>query len=523
MLFWMSSEGNDTAKSREGWLETVTTATPGTEGKASAAAASPEAQRRIATGTISMLLGNAVVVPTSLIAAALMARRLGPADFGVYSVALSIIVWARITFSMLFNRASVKLIAETADWQPLAVGLIQAQLLVGVAAGLAVFVAAPLLAGGLHGSSLEPVLRVLAVTIPIAAFTQAYDNALSGRRAFGRSALMPVVYELSRLALVLALVGTGRGLMGAAYAAVGASVVTLCFVLWALPLRLWQSVSIPWRRFLGYSLPLFLDTLAKRLHKRADLWAVQALAGATAAGYYSVALSANRAGEVFSGALSPVILATVSDAWAHGREEEARGIIRHALRLSLWLTPFAAIGAGAAPALVALVFGPDYAPAAPLLAWVSFAIVALVLMSVTSAIMAALGRPGLAAAFSWPLLALALAGYWLLVPRLGAVGAAATTAVATWTAALATMAVIRRQWQAGPDVATLLRVALISAVALALTRAWQAPGLWVLGELLLLCALAVGLLSASGEVTAQDLRFARSLLRRGQNGADAPY
>lgn len=471
--------------------------------------------RSMAAGGVLMVLGRVAVLPAAIIAAAFLARVLGPTDFGIYSVAMSIIVWARMTISMLFNRASIILIAESSEWEPVAVALVQVQLLLGLAAGVVAFLAAPALAVILGEPALQPMLRVFAVAIPISTLAQAHRHALNGRRAFRRSAFFPVVSDLSRLLLLFVLVDAGLGLTGAALADLGAACAQLWFARHSLRLRLWQRVAMPQKQFLRYSLPLSLDTGARRLHKRVDLWAVQALAGATAAGHYSVARSFHSTASIFSQALYPVILATVSGAWAQGHRDAARGIIRQSLRLTLWLLPFAALGAGTAPALITLIFGDAYLPAAPLLAWVSFSIVALVIISVTTVIFAAVGRPGSAFAFNGPLLLLALAGYLVLVPRVGAVGAAATTTVTTWAVAVATMVGVYRWCQVSPGRGTVARIMMTSAIAYALARAWHAPGGWVIPQLLALCGVVLLLLSVLGELTARDLGFALSLLKHG--------
>jgi O-antigen/teichoic acid export membrane protein len=467
-----------------------------------------------------MLVGRTAVLPAGLIASAFLARVLGPTDFGLFSVAVSIVQGARMFISMLFSRASIKLISETSDWEPVAVALIRIQLLLGVTVGAVTFLAAPALADALGGPALRPVLRVLAVAAPISTLAQAHRYVLNGRRAFRRSALLPLVSDMSRLLLILLLVGAGLGLYGAALAVLGAACAQLWFARRSLRLRLWQRAAIPKGRFLRYSVPLFLDTAAKRLHKRVDLWTVQILAGATSAGYYSAARGFNAAGGVFSQALYPVILATVSDAWAQGRIDAARTVIRQSLRLSLCLVPFAALGAGAAPGLITLVFGDAFLPAAPLLVWVSFSIVALVIINVTTAVFAAVGRPGSAFAFNGPLLVVAVVGYLVLVPRIGAVGAAATTAVTTWGVAVATMAAVYRWCQVGPSLGTVARATVTSAAAYGLARLWHAPGAWVVPQLLALSGVVLLLLWILGEVQAQDIRFAVSLLKHGGEAQD---
>jgi O-antigen/teichoic acid export membrane protein len=344
-----------------------------------------------------------------------------------------------------------------------------------------------------------------------------------------KSALIPIVIMASGLGLLSRVlvvfisavvvitvnVRAGLRMIDPAWVDLGAACAELWFARHSLRLRLWQKVAVPQKQFLHYSLPLSLDTGARRLHKRVDLWAVQALAGATAAGHYSVARSFHSTASIFSQALYPVILATVSGAWAQGHRDAARGIIRQSLRLTLWLLPFAALGAGTAPALITLIFGDAYLPAASLLAWVSFSIVALVIISVTTVIFAAVGRPGSAFAFNGPLLLLALAGYLVLVPRVGAVGAAATTTVTTWAVAVATMVGVYLWCQVSPGRGTVARIMVTSAIAYALARAWHAPGGWVIPQLLALCGVVLLLLFVLGELTAQDIGFALSLLKQG--------
>jgi O-antigen/teichoic acid export membrane protein len=471
----------------------------------------------LAAGGLLMILGRAAVLPAGLVASAFLARVLGPADFGLYSVATSVIAMAQMTISMLLNRASVKLIAETSEWEPVATALTQIQLSLGIAAGVVAFLAAPALADSLRAPALGPVLRVFAAAIPLSALAQGYRNVLNGRRAFRLSALLPVVSEISRLLLLVLLVGIGLGMTGAALATVGASCARLWIARRWLGLQLWQRVHIPRRHLLRYSVLLFLDTMSRRLHKRIDLWAVQALAGATAAGHYGAARSFDSAGQVFSRAFSPLVLASVSHAWAHGRRDEARAIMREGMRLTLWLLPFAALGAGAAPALIILIFGASFEPAAPLLVWVSFSIVAVVMMSIAAAMLAAVGRPGSTFAFSGPLLVLALASHWILVPRVGAVGAAATTAMATWAVAAAMMIAVYRWCRTGPTLGTIVRILATSAIAYALASAWQAPGIWVVPQLLALCGFVLLILFLLGEATQRELRFALSLLKDYRN------
>jgi O-antigen/teichoic acid export membrane protein len=169
--------------------------------------------------------------------------------------------------------------------------------------------------------------------------------------------------------------------------------------------------------------------------------------------------------------------------------------------------------AGAAPEIVAFVFGSAFLPAAPLLALLIFAGVALILVSVATAILTAAGKPGWTFALTAPLVPLAIGGHMLLIPRLGAIGASLVTTLFAGLGALATVLAVYRIWRVLPPVATFLRSALICGLAYALAASWSAPGFWLLLKLPaigVVIALAFVLL---GEFSASEIAFARSMLR----------
>ena len=470
--------------------------------------------RAVAFGGLLMVLSRAVALPLGLVLSVFLARSLGPEAFGVYTVAMSIVGWAQSTTFMLINRPAILLVAEAEDWEAAGSTIAQLQLALGALVAGLLFVAAPHLGGSEGGSGMTTVLRILALGIPLSALGTAHNSVIEGRRWFQRSAQYIVVSVVTDFGLAVALVALGWGAVGAAWASVLAALVQWVFAATVLRLRWWRRLRPPNRAFLQDATPLLLDGLVKRLNKRVDLWAVQGLSGATAAGQYSVALSFTSVSQVFSHTLASVVLATVANAWTTGQRETGRRIIRQVLRLTLFLTPFAALGAGAAQPLVSLLFGPAYDAAAPVLAWIAFSIVADILISVTAGALAAIGHPGAALAFSGPALVLSLAGFVWLVPRHGAAAAAAVSTVLGWTASLGAMLAIRHWSGAGPSRATLLRVGLISAIGFAAARLWQVPGPWVVGQLLALCAVVTALLFLTGEATRKDIQFALSLVRR---------
>lgn len=468
----------------------------------------------MATGSLLTGLVRLGVIPLGVIAAIFLARVLGPGDLGVFAVASSIIWWAQQTLNAFFNRTAIKLIGETSEWQPVATALIQLHFLGGVAAGVGIFVTAPLLATLFNSTALADALRLFAFAIPVFSLTQAHENTVIGRRAFGRSAFFPLFFNGSRSLFVLLFVGAGWGWAGAILAQLAASVVELAYARFSYRPALLKRVSLPLRRVARYSGPMFLDGFGRQLNPRVDLWSVQAFVGSSAAGLYSAAQSALSPITSISTILSPLLLATLTHALQEGQSEAARTIARHALRLLFCMLPFVALFAGAAPELVTLVFGKSFLPAAPLLTWLSFGVFANFVLSFSAVTLAAIDRPGAIAVFTLPMLLASTAGSLLLVPWIGAIGAATTTMVTQWGAMAASLWLLRRRSGIVLSPTILVRIVPISVAAYISASIWQTPSWWVVPQLLALGTVALALLFATRLLTRDDLAFLRSFIRR---------
>jgi len=157
--------------------------------------ASPTAIRpvpnRIVSDTTRVLLAEALIVPTGLLTVAYLTRRLGPSDYGLYSVVVALIAWLEWGCSAPFARAAVRLVGATADWQPIASLVVRTQLAIGVATALGLWLTAPWLAVVLDEPRLPSLLRVFALDLPLFALAQAHlhGGAKSRRHAFGRLGL----------------------------------------------------------------------------------------------------------------------------------------------------------------------------------------------------------------------------------------------------------------------------------------------------------------------------------------------
>jgi O-antigen/teichoic acid export membrane protein len=479
--------------------------------------------RRTALGTVQILLAQALLVPTGIVIAGFLTRRLGPELYGLLIVASTIVLWVELSTHQLMGRATIKFVAEAEDWRPVASALVRTQFLISMATGVLLAATAPLLARWLQAPELTKYLRLFAIDLPIYGLAAILQSIMIGRGSYGQRAIAIAARWLTRLLLTLLLVGLGLSLTGAILASVGASVVQLVLARYLVGPGMADRAVLPIRRFAGYALPLFLYGVGMLLFQYLDLWMVQALSGdPSAAGYYGAAKNVAIIPGLLSVAFAPLLLATVTKVLRQRQDSTARSMIQQGMRLVLCLLPFAGLVAGTAPEIVSLVYGQAFLPAAPLLAVLFLGAIGLTMMSVTTGILTALHQPRQALVLTWPLVPLALAAGLVLMPRYEAEGIAAGMTALAWLGAGLTVWGVYRHSGVLPALGTVLRTLLMAVIAFVLSSVWATVGLWSIVELVTMTLLIVAGLFLLGELTGRDVAFARSLLRRQPGVTRAP-
>jgi O-antigen/teichoic acid export membrane protein len=112
-----------------------------------------------------------------------------------------------------------------------------------------------------------------------------------------------------------------------------------------------------------------------------------------------------------------------------------------------------------------------------------FSGVALVLVSVGTAILTARGRPGLTAACTAPIPLAAAAGYLALIPGYGPRGAALVTLAVSCAAALGLLVAVQRVCRIAPPAGSVVKAVLLGAAAYLAAARWPAAGALVLLQL----------------------------------------
>lgn len=485
-------------------------------------------QAGLASGTILVMAAEALAFPAGLVATILLTRHLTPSEYGALALALAGTAWLEWTVVSLFSRAAWKLIAEADHWPAVATAVVRTFLLASLPVALLVFAAAGLASTALRIPPLAPVLRVLAFEIPIFVTAHGYRTVLIGRGLHGSRAAVTAVRWTVRALLIAAGALLGVPLTGIAALIVAATTVELVIARWrAMSTR--HNVDpatgrgannkpLTMRGLVAYAAPLAVSAICLRLFERIDIFALRVLGGSMeSVAAYGVAQNLALGPGLFGAAFTPALIAALSYRLARADDEGARQLSRDALRAGFLMVPLTLLAAGAAPELIALLFGPAYAAAAPLFALLLVGAAGTLVIALAGGVLVAAGQLRWTVVLTAPLLLVAGIAHLVLIPRMGAAGAATVTAGTAIVGAAGACAAAWLLLGTVIPLATLLRGILLGSAAGWIASTWHVTGYAVLAALAALTVILAAAMCLTGELRAEERdglkRWTRALLR----------
>jgi O-antigen/teichoic acid export membrane protein len=467
------------------------------------------------SGAVKMFLAQGLMVPTGLATVAFLTRALGPDGYGVYGLAVTLVMTIEWTIAHALSRATIRLVGSSTDWKPVATRVLQIYLVVSLAVAIGIWFSAPALAGFLDEPRLIAPLRLLTIDVPLLVMGFGHQVILTGRGQFGQRALAISARWVARVALIVLFVSLGLSINGAILGTIGASLVELIVAMRYDRPALFRRVQAPVRALYVYALPLFLLSLGLRFIAQVDLIAFKALGGTTAmAGVFAGARSLALMAALFSMAFSPLLLSTLSRLVGVGDLEHARDMGRDALRFPFLLLPLIGIAVGASIEITVFALGVEFEAAAPLLEQLVIAGVAMTLFGICSSILTAAGKPHWTFALIGPLAPIAVAGHLVAVPRWGAIGAASVTASVSVVAAVLGVFAVGKLWHVWPPPSSILRGIAVALATYVAARWWVTTG-WLIVIKLTVISIAIPVvLWVSGEFDARERRLLRAVLLR---------
>jgi O-antigen/teichoic acid export membrane protein len=409
----------------------------------------------------------------------LLARGLGPADYGIYGVILSILSWVEHSSRFGLASATAKLIAEDQRQAP-----VVARTACVLGAGFLVVVfavfwsAAPVLARLFQLPEGVSLLRLAALDIPVYGMYFIYRGISQGRREFATLSLAGASYGLSKVAGVFALYALTLSIQGALVVNMLASMVALGFIASRTPIKSspWHRTRIP--RLLPVALPLALGGLIANVLYHLDLLSLRILLPEEmphAIGVYVAASHVAKAPQLGVLAVTQVLFASLAGAIGTQDMLLARRYVQGALRF-LWvvLLPVCILIACEAEDVMTLLYSSQYNSGGPVLRVTIFGWSLFAFLVTFLTILQARGESYLSAGLG---LSLTMAMTFLsvvLVPEYRLLGAALAMMMTMGMGTLISGVLVYRRFGGLMSPSTLLKGVLATAVMVIVAS--QLPG-----------------------------------------------
>jgi len=466
---------------------------------------------RIGQGTMQIMMGRMVLFAAGYFVAMLLARRLGPADYGAYGIILSVVLWIEAIGDFGIPEAATKLIPEDENRASTVENTTQTLLLiVFLFLFIASWLSAPILARVFQLPQESDLFRLAILDIPFTGIYFAYQGILTGRQKFGAISKGLAVYGLTKLIVILVALLFGLSIAWALIANVLATVGAFLSLTFNLSPRTFRPLFVDAKLILHLAFPIALLLLGTQILWNMDLWCLKIIGSerAETIGIYVAALNVAKVPTTAFSAVNVVILSALSMALAQKNRAAMEGCVRGAGRF-LWVTvlPSCVLVLLTGEDLLKLLFSQSYSAGASFLGLQIFAFALFVAAQAFNEMLIARGNAFLAAGATILHVPLALVFYLTLIPPFGAIGAAiALVLTAFCNAAVSGVLVYVRLGaliESSTFVKGVLATALMALVCLEIT--WTGP--WLLIKYFLLLSVYGLALLALGELKWDDLRL----------------
>ncbi|HWQ95900.1 MAG TPA: flippase [Candidatus Methylomirabilis sp.] len=399
-------------------------------------------KKNIMQGTLYLTTSQTAFVASGYLINVGLGRLLGPDDYGLYTVVISLMTMVNLILTTGIPQAVSKYVAHgTGSSTMIRDTALKMQLVLSIAIFLIYFLLAEKIALLLNDSTLTPFIRASAFIVPGYAIYSMLIGYLNGLLEYGKQAIITIYYSLIKVVFILALVIAGYSVMGAIVGFVFAPIAALLFgayFMWNGGITLATSndssikSSISVKKILDFSIPIMFFSVVTNLIIGIDLFFVKAYLTNYETGIYSAASMISKVPFFLIGGLFGALFPAISNASANNNIERTRKYILNSIRHSLVaIVPAVIIISAFSETLITLVYSSKYASGAGVLSVLIFGIGFYSLFFLFMTILNGSGRPYISLFISAIVLALNILLNIMLVPVYHLIGAAAATGLAS--------------------------------------------------------------------------------------------
>jgi O-antigen/teichoic acid export membrane protein len=359
-----------------------------------------------------------------------LARGLGPAEYGIYGVVISVLLWFEFSSRLGIPQTMAILIPgnvnEAAQYERTALGLSTS---VSIFFFCLMFLFAPNLANIFNMPGRVYLFRIAAIDIPFYTIFFVYIEILGGHRQFGKASLRIIVYSACKAIGVLSLSIIGFSVEKALIINIIASIVGILFLSSFISPKKFILLRNYVRPILTLAIPMGIYSVGWCMISTLDLWILRVLSADTderTIGLYVAATNIAKVPGAASFVMTAVLIPYISKAKSEGHTQIAKSYVKASIRyLLIILLPICTLIALTANDAMALLYSDVYRSGGLYLIFLIFGIGFMLNFQATfCAILIALGEVKLSAFITTSLIPVGVLLNFLLIPKNGAAGAA---------------------------------------------------------------------------------------------------
>lgn len=413
---------------------------------------------RLARGAFWSLVGAVIGRGLGLVSSVIVARILGKTGFGELGIIQSTVGMFGTFAGFGLGMTATKFISEYRSTDPGRAGRIRglssavAWITSGLTSTIFFFMVPWLAERTLAAPHLAGLLQISSIFLFLTSINGAQTGALSGFEAFKTAAKISLFSGLANLPLMVGGVYVA-GITGAVWGMIIAT--WLNWLLNHLAIRhecakqgvpysykgCWKEHPAIWK----FSLPSVLGAAMVG----PVMWATNAFLvnqpnGYAELGVYNAAMRVKQVPEMILGLLMTPFLPILSEQFAKGAVDDYKRTVRYAFGISMLIIVPVSVMQIAVPSLTLLPFGKSFSGNEFLVQWIMLHAVLIGLFQPIGSIIASMNRMWFGWGYNllWGISVLILS--YLFIPKYGATGLAAATAITYWVTGLLSVIYIRR-------------------------------------------------------------------------------
>lgn len=420
----------------------------------------------LAKGTLYLGSSQAILMISGYITHIYIGRFLGPADYGMFGIIISIMTLNNILFMTGIPQASSKFIAMNGNINKIMKTSINLQIIFSIIVFGIYFLSAQIIADILGDPELSKYIRISAFTIPIYAMFSIYGGFLNGFRLYGRQASITIIHSIVKVTTVIALILLGFAIYGAIIGYIlGALAGTIIgwFFVRDIKKNIGNNTDFSVRKIIDFSLLITIFSFSLLFLVNIDLFLVKRFLDNTQTGYYTASSTLSKLPYYMLTGLGMTLFPAISK-FSNDKIQVIKYIKESMRYMILILFPITFIISGSSKLLIELIYSNIYVEASYSLEILIFGLAAFTISNILMMIINAYGRPVIPVVITITLIPMIIGLNWILIPIYGLKGAAIATTITGLFGLILSSIYIIRLFGTFIDLISLIRIIFASFI-----------------------------------------------------------